>query len=227
MQKKVAKTNTSFIRYLGLLFIFILFTTLIVSCSGIKDPQLEEKEDYSAQTGTETQAGDTIPDIQKDPDLDKGEYLSDKPADNDNKKTIEENDDLSTDQKWLVSIFGYPDEFMIVFTEEEDSRKIEYWQYVSMQSYYLFYDGEFIDSDIYIAKDFESDSLSLKPQDLWYGMSPEETASIIGVLEADQIIELENGYKVYSYKDGLVICTFNLDSALIGITRLKKISGSI
>lgn len=229
--KTISILRYSLLKHLALFLFFLFILTFSFSCSGseiIQSKHNVEENKHESMDDVPITIEIDDQDIKKEFSFSKSDHLTDKGNEDktSGRSTNEKIMGLGTDQSWLVSIFGYPDEFMIIFTEEEDSKKIECWQYVDMQSYYTFYNGKFIDSDIYISEDFESDSVTLKPQDLKYGMTPDETAATIGG-EPNQIIKLENGYEVYSFKDGLVICTFNLDGALIGINRLKKVSGNI
>ena len=130
--------------------------------------------------------------------------------------------DLSPDQKELVSMLGYPDEFVIMFDEGNNNLRIETWIYEAMESSFTFLDGKFDNRDTSIPADLASDNYDIKPEDFIYGMSPGEVNNLIGE-DGEEIINPETGLKILVFGEGIIFCTFNPYDTLINIARVKKI----
>jgi hypothetical protein len=131
-------------------------------------------------------------------------------------------EELSYDQKRLLSMFGYPDEFIVVFDEENNNLRVEIWIYEAMESSFTFEGGKYDSRDRVITPNLSSDSYDIKPQDFVYAMSPDEVCYLMGE-NGEEIIDPTTGYKVLIFGEGIIACTFNLDDALINVARLRKV----
>jgi len=129
---------------------------------------------------------------------------------------------LSEDQERIISIFGYPDEFVIVFDQDNKNLRIETWLYEDMKSSYTFMSGEYNSSDRVITDELLSDDFDINPEDFVYGMSPEEVNHLLG---EEGIVEIDSdtNLKTITYGEGLIVCKFTADEALVSILRAKRI----
>ena len=133
---------------------------------------------------------------------------------------------LSTDQKRVISLFGYPDQFTIIFDEGNNNNRIDSWIYCDMNALFMFEDGAYSDSEEYFAKESQQSSYKLLPQDFTYGMTPFEVETLIGQKGTENFEEI-TGLNVLSFGEGEIICIFNPDSKLIVASKQNKLSGGI
>lgn len=127
-----------------------------------------------------------------------------------------------SDQERLISMFGYPDEFVIIFDEEDNNSRIETWIYEGMEASFMFKDGKYFNGDRVITSDLTPDNYDVRPQDFVYAMNPHELNSLIGEI-GKETIENNTGLKVLNFGDGAIISMFNSDGALVGVSRTRKI----
>ncbi len=129
---------------------------------------------------------------------------------------------LGSDQERLLSIFGYPDEFIIVFDLDNEKTRIETWLYEDMESSYTFISGEYNSSDRVITDELLSDDFDINPEDFVYGMSPDEVNRLLG---DEGIVEVDNdtNLKTITYGEGLIVCNFTADEALVSVLRARGI----
>jgi len=125
------------------------------------------------------------------------------------------------DQERLISMFGYPDQFVIIFDEGDNNSRTETWIYEEMEASFIFKDGKYFDGDRVITSDLAPDSYDVRPQDFVYAMSPHELNSLIGEI-GEETIENNTGLKVLNFGSGIIISMFNSDGALVGVSRTKK-----
>jgi len=130
--------------------------------------------------------------------------------------------ELSSDQERLLSMFGYPDEFMIVFDQDNENTRIETWLYEDMESSYTFISGKYNSSDKVVTDKLLSDDFNINPEDFVYGMSPDEVNHLLGdegIVEVDS----DTNLKTLTYREGLIVCSFTADEALVSILRARGI----
>ena len=130
--------------------------------------------------------------------------------------------ELSEDQKRLLSMFGYPDEFMIVFDQDNKNLRIETWLYEDMESSYTFLSGKYNSSDRVITDELLSDDFDINPEDFVYGMSPDEVNHLLG---DEGIVEIDSdtNLKTITYGEGLIVCKFTANAALVSVLRARGI----
>lgn len=134
-------------------------------------------------------------------------------------------EELGPDQKRLTSMFGYPDQFIIIFDEGNNTR-IDSWMYEDMEACFIFEDGKYSNVEEFIIDDTENDSYNIAPEDFTYAMTPEQVEKLISEKGTENIDE-STGLKVLTFGDGIMICVFNPDNCLINIARQKKISTDV
>lgn len=154
-----------------------------------------------------------------------GEYLNIKEsydlAGKESKDIVElKKEKLSYDQKRLLSIFGYPDEFFIVFDEEQDKLRVETWLYQPMEASFTFEDGIYKQWHRVITDKLLSDSYTVKPEDFVYEMNPDEVRCLIGE-DGYEYIDSETGLKVLVFGQAQIVCSFNDDDNLIAVARAR------
>ncbi len=129
----------------------------------------------------------------------------------------------ASDQERLISMFGYPDEFVIIFDEGDNNSRIETWIYESMEASFVFKDGEYLNGNKVTTSDLAPDNYDLRPQDFVYAMSPHQLTSLIGET-GEETIENNTGLKVLNFGSGIIIGMFNSEDALVGVSRTRKIA---
>lgn len=127
-----------------------------------------------------------------------------------------------SDQERLISMFGYPDEFVIIFDEGDSNSRIETWIYEGMEASFIFKDGKYFNGDRVITSDLAPDGYDVRPQDFVYAMSPDELNSLIGEI-GKETIEENTGLKVLNFGSGIIVSMFNSDDVLVGVSRTRKI----
>ena len=135
-------------------------------------------------------------------------------------------EELGNDQRRLISMLGYPDQFIIIFDEGNNNKRIDTWMYENMEACFIFEDGKYSDVEEFIIDDTEDDSYSIVPEDFTYNMTPEKVEKLIGEQGTENVDEL-TGLNVLTFGDGIIICVFNPDNGLIDIARQKRISTDV
>jgi hypothetical protein len=130
--------------------------------------------------------------------------------------------EMGPDQEKVLSIFGYPDEFIIIFNPDGEIKRAETWIYEAMESLFSFADGKYDSGDRIITDRFVKDSYKVKPEDIFYGMSQEELKVLLGE-SGDEFIDDTTGLKLVSFGSGIISATFNTDDELINFARLKEV----
>jgi hypothetical protein len=121
---------------------------------------------------------------------------------------------LSDDQLLLLSIFGYPDEYVIIFDEWNNNKRAEVWIFEAMQSSFLFEGGEYSSSEVVITPELLQDNYNIRPEQFVYSMTPDEVEYLVG----------EEGYQIIETNTGLsIVCTYNADDLLVYVSRSKKV----
>jgi len=129
---------------------------------------------------------------------------------------------LTDDQLQVLSMLGYPDEYVIIFDEGNDNIRIEIWVFEAMQSSFLFEGGKYTSSEIVITPVLLPDDYNIRPEEFVYSMTPDEVGYLIGE-DGYQITETNTGLKTIIYGEGNIVCTYNTDDSLIYVSRSKKV----
>jgi hypothetical protein len=132
---------------------------------------------------------------------------------------------ISDDQKKVLSVFGYPEQFLILFDEGANNVRIDSWMYADMEVCFLFEDGTFIDSSEYAVFGTGEGNFLLKPNDFEYGMTPSEIEEVLGE-QGEESLEEATGLKLLVFGNGEVICVFNDTDRLISISK-NTLTGNI
>ena len=130
---------------------------------------------------------------------------------------------LSSDQTRVISLFGHPDQFIIIFDESYDNKRIDTWIYSDMNALFMFENGTYNDAEQYFAKEYQQSGYELLPQDFTYAMTPLEVETLIGQKGAKSIEEI-TGLNVLTFGKGEIICIFNPDNQLIIASKQNKLS---
>ena len=132
-------------------------------------------------------------------------------------------EELSADQIRVISFFGHPDQFTIIFDEGNNNERIDTWIYSDMNAFFMFEDGTYNDSEEYFGKETQQSRYELLPQDFTYGMTPLEVETLIGQ-KGSESFEEDTGLAVLTFGEGEVICIFNPDNQLIIASKQNKLS---
>ncbi len=131
-------------------------------------------------------------------------------------------EELTEDQLQVLSMLGYPDEYVIVFDEGNDNIRIEIWVFEAMQSSFLFEGGKYSGSEMVITPILLPDNYNIRPEEFVYSMTPDEVGLLIGE-DGYQITETNTGIKTIIYGEGIIVCTYNTDDLLVFVSRSKKV----
>ena len=130
-------------------------------------------------------------------------------------------EELTEDQLQVLSILGYPDEYVIIFDEGNNNIRIEMWTFEAMQSSFLFEGGKYISSEVVITPVLLPDDYNIRPEEFVYSMTSEEVGCLIGE-DGHQITETSTGLKTIIYGEGNIVCTYNTDNLLVYVSRSKE-----
>jgi len=128
---------------------------------------------------------------------------------------------LSDDQATLISVFGYPDQFISVFVT--DKSRIETWFYKDMQYAFSFIDGVYAGRQSFMLLEHKEDKYKINPAQFSYGMSPDDIGKIMGD-KSIEIIEPDSGYSTLIYADGAIAFTFDTEDNLVCVFRQKALT---
>ncbi len=149
------------------------------------------------------------------------------------KKTLENPDinalmteELSKDQDRVLSLFGSPDQFTVLFDESNNNKRTEMWTFIDMEAVFIFVDGIYNDTEHYFGKASKKTAYTLSPQDFVYGMSKVEVETLIGQ-KGTESIEENTGLNILIFGQGEIICIFNPENRLIIASKLNKLSDAI
>lgn len=132
-------------------------------------------------------------------------------------------EELSSDQIRVISFFGHPDQFTVIFDEGNNNERIDTWIYSDMNAFFMFEDGIYNDSEEYFGKEVQQSRYELLPQDFTYGMTPLEVETLIGQ-KGSESFEEDTGLGALTFGEGEVICIFNPDNQLIIASKQNKLS---
>jgi hypothetical protein len=182
--------------------------SVAVSCGQLSFPVVTEEEPEETE---EAGKDDTEENAEEAPASDVEDKIFDLPEEK-----------LSDDQLLLLSIFGYPDEYVIIFDEENNNKRVEVWIFEAMQSSFLFEGGVYSSSEVVITPELLPDNYDIRPEEFVYSMTPDEVEYLVGE-EGYQLIETNTGLKSIIYGDGSIVCTFNTGDLLVYVSRSKKV----
>ena len=135
---------------------------------------------------------------------------------------IDEVIELSEDQARVTSIFGYPDEFVIVFDKSGEYSRAETWLFKEMEVSFTFLDGKYNTSDKVVTAKLENDNFDIKPEDFAITMSPDEINNLIGEIGIEEM-DPETNLKVLTFGEGVITCTFDPDDSLMIVFRMRRV----
>ena len=130
-------------------------------------------------------------------------------------------EELTEDQLQVLSMLGYPDEYMIIFDEGNDNKRVEVWVFEAMQASFLFEGGKYTGSETVITPGLILDDYNIGPEEFVHSMTPDEVKHLIGE-EGYQVTETNTDLKTIIYGDGIIVCTYNTDNLLVYVSRSKK-----
>ncbi len=127
------------------------------------------------------------------------------------------------DYKRIILLFGYPDQFTIIFDESNNNKRIDTWIYFDMDVLFILEDGIYVDSEQYYGGKDQEPEYELVPQDFIYGMTPIEVETVIGD-KGTKSIDESTGLDVLTFGGGELICIFNPDNELIIASKQNRLS---
>ena len=128
---------------------------------------------------------------------------------------------LSEDQKKLLKLLGYPEEFVTFFDDANEGARSDTWTYGLLQKSFFFYNGSYKGSSKHIDDENNQSSNILKPENFSYKMHPLEVNYIMGK-NGDEIIDKTNGKRYLLFDDAKTVFIFNDNNHLTGILKLAK-----
>jgi len=132
-------------------------------------------------------------------------------------------EELSADQTRVISLFGYPDQFMIIFDESYENKRIDTWIYFDMEALFIFENGTYDSSEQYYGGKSQESEYEVLPQDFMYAMTPLEVETLIGY-DGTESIDESTGLNILTFGGGEIICIFNPDNELIIASKQNKLS---
>lgn len=146
---------------------------------------------------------------------------------------------LSTDQRRVAEEFGAPSLFGVTFGRDilgqikdpsGKAYRLEWWDYPELLTRFVFEDGAFVRSeaiaDTAETADQEIFYAAITPADFKAGMTPEETAAVIGAKATHSFAfkpQIMKGLTGYSW-DGVITAVFD-GKGLVGIQTLPALKG--
>ncbi len=131
-------------------------------------------------------------------------------------------EELSSDQDRVISLFGYPDQFTIIFDEGSNNKRIDMWIYFDMEALFIFENGTYDNSEQYYGEKSQESEYEVLPQDFIYGMTPVEVKTLIGE-KGTESFEEDTGFGVLTFGGGEIICIFSPDSGLLLASRQNRL----
>ena len=128
---------------------------------------------------------------------------------------------LSEDQKKLLKLLGYPDEFVTFFDDANEGARSDSWTYSLLQKSFFFYNGSYKGSSNHISDENNRSFNILKPENFSYKMHPLEVNYIMGK-NGDEIIDKNNGKRYLLFDDAKTVFIFNDNNYLTGILKSAK-----
>jgi|GEM_PF-1731236 len=133
---------------------------------------------------------------------------------------------LSEDQNRVISLFGHPGQFTVIFDESYNNKRIETWIYPEMDALFIFENGTYNDAEEYYGEATQESAYKTLPGDFIYAMTPPEVEMLIGEKGINGTDE-STGLDILIFGEGEIICIFNPDSKLIIALKQNKLSDEI
>ncbi|MHB8279114.1 MAG: zinc ribbon domain-containing protein [Candidatus Humimicrobiaceae bacterium] len=134
--------------------------------------------------------------------------------------------ELGPDQERVIKLFGYPDQFLIMFDESNNNNRIDAWTYSEMETIFIFENGAYDSTEEYYNKVILEDKQKVFPDNFIYAMTPDEVKTLISKESVEKFDE-NTGLKVLTFSKGDIICIFNPDDELIIVSKQLKLSEDI
>jgi len=224
IEKSVVRTgsNRNFKIFLGLISgftavaVIVLLLVFVIDIGNLTNP---------FKSTAEAEEDEQIAEKPEEDDLEEtvGEAAAASEEEEDEQIAELSKEELSADQIRVISFFGHPDQFTIIFDEGNNNERIDTWIYSDMNAFYVFEDGVYNDSDEYFGEEFQQSRYGLLPQDFTYGMTPLEVEKLIGQKGSESFDEY-TGLDALIFGEGEVICIFNPDNQLIIASKQNKLS---
>jgi hypothetical protein len=141
-------------------------------------------------------------------------------------KQFEIKAEMGADQERMINLFGYPDQFLIMFDEGNNNNRMDLWTYSEMETIFIFEDGAYDSTEEYYANVILEDRQKVFPDNFIYAMTPDEVKTLISK-ESEENIDEITGLKVLTFGNGAIICIFNPDDELIIVSKQLKLSEDI
>jgi hypothetical protein len=134
--------------------------------------------------------------------------------------------EMSADQKRVIKLFGYPDQFLIMFDESNNNNRQDLWTYSEMETIFIFENGFFDSTKEYYNKVVLEGKQKVFPDNFIFGMTPDEVKALISKESVESIDEV-TGLKVLTFDNGGIICVFNPNDKLIIVSKQLKLSEDV
>jgi len=131
-------------------------------------------------------------------------------------------DGLSTEQKKLVSSFGNPGEYMIIF-DRESSKRVDMWLYPELERYFIFENGKYSGGREVVNPDLKKDEIKIVPEDFIKVMKIDDVIKVVGE-QPQKNADSKSGITTLIFYEGLLTVAFNKNEEIINITRTKEIN---
>lgn len=129
------------------------------------------------------------------------------------------------DQKRVIKLFSYPDQFLIFFDEGDNNKRIDTWIYSEMETSFIFENGAYNSTEPYLTEIVLEDRQEVFPDDFVYAMAPDEIEMLIGK-EGIESFNKSTGLKILAFNKEGIICIFNPEDELIIVSKQYKLSGA-
>ena len=131
-------------------------------------------------------------------------------------------DGLSTEQKKLISAFGNPGEYIIIF-DRDSSKRVDMWLYPELERYFIFKNGKYSVGKEVINPGLKKDEIKVVPEDFIKGMKIDDVIKVVGA-QPQKKTDSKSGITALLFYDGLLTVAFNEKEEIINITRTKEIN---
>ncbi|MHB1275227.1 MAG: zinc ribbon domain-containing protein [Candidatus Humimicrobiaceae bacterium] len=131
-------------------------------------------------------------------------------------------DGLSTEQEKLISSFGHPGEYIIIF-DRESSKRVDMWLYPELERYFIFENGKYSGGREVINPDLKKDEIKVVPEDFLKEMKIDDVLKITGA-QPQKNTDSKSGITTLIFYNGLLTVAFNKNEEIINISRTKEIN---
>lgn len=131
-------------------------------------------------------------------------------------------DGFSTEQKKMISSFGHPGEYVIIF-DRDSIKRVDIWLYPELERYFIFENGKYSGGKEAISPYLKRDKIKVVPEDFIKGMKIDDVIKVVGA-QPQKNTDSKSGITTLSFYSGLLIITFNEKEELVNISRTKEIN---